>query len=152
LIVNGGALGREAQEDLKKSGAIQSHYQGPTSITTLITQKAPELGISTNWFIVSLPQYVELEEDYMGKVRLMEVLNLLYHIPVGEKDFEKALEQRNLINQRMERAPEMKNLLSQLETMYEVRIKSKEGERMPKLSSEVEEILWKIMGKDFGKA
>jgi hypothetical protein len=152
LIVNGGALGREAQEDLKKSGAIQSHYQGPTSITTLITQKAPELGISTNWFIVSLPQYVELEEDYMGKVRLMEVLNLLYRIPVSEKDFEKALEQRNLINQRMERAPEMKNLLSQLETMYEVRIKSKEGERMPKLSSEVEEILWKIMGKDFGKA
>jgi hypothetical protein len=36
--------------------------------------------------------------------------------------------------------------------MYEVRIKSKEGERMPKLSSDMEEILWKIMGKDLGKA
>jgi hypothetical protein len=36
--------------------------------------------------------------------------------------------------------------------MYEVRIKTKEGERMPKLSSEIEEMLWKIMGKDFGKA
>ena len=152
LIVNGGALGRGAGEDLKKSGALQTRYQGPTSITTLITQKAPELGIETNWFIVSLPQYVELEEDYLGKVRLMEVLNLLYHIPVDEKDFERALDQRNLINQRVERAPELKNLLPQLETMYEVRIKSKEGESLPKLSSEVEEILWKIMGKDFGKA
>jgi hypothetical protein len=152
LIVNGGALGRGAQEDLKKSGALQSRYQGPTSITTLITQKAPELGIETNWFIVSLPQYVELEEDYLGKVRLMEVLSLLFRIPINEKDFERALEQRNLINQRVERAPELKNLIPQLETMYEVRIKSKEGERLPKLSSEVEEILWKIMGKDFGKA
>jgi hypothetical protein len=36
--------------------------------------------------------------------------------------------------------------------MYDVRIKSKEEEGMPKLSSEIEEILWKIMGKDSGKA
>jgi hypothetical protein len=36
--------------------------------------------------------------------------------------------------------------------LYEVRIKGKEGERMPKLSPEIEEILWRIMGKDFGKA
>jgi hypothetical protein len=152
LIVNGGALGRGAQQDLKKSGALQTRYQGPTSITTLITQRAPEFGIETNWFIVSLPQYVVLEEDYLGKVRLMEILNLLYHIPIDKKDFEKALEQRGLISQKVERTPELKNLLPQLETMYEVRIKSKEGEKMPKLSSEVEETLWKIIGKDFGKA
>jgi hypothetical protein len=110
------------------------------------------LGIETNWFIVSLPQYVELEGDYLGKVRLMEILNLLYHIPIDKKDFERALEQRSLISQRVERTPELKNLLPQLETMYEVRIKSKEGEKMPKLPSEVEEILWKVMGKNFGKA
>jgi len=36
--------------------------------------------------------------------------------------------------------------------MYDVRIKTKEGEGMPKLSSEIEEILWKITGKDLGKA
>jgi hypothetical protein len=152
LIVNGAAMGREAEQDLKKSGALPSHYQGPTTITTLITQKAPELGIETNLFIVSLPQYVVLEEDYLGKVRLMEVLNLLYHIPIDKKDFERGLEQRSLISQRVERTPELKNLLPQLETIYEVRIKSKEGEKMPKLSPETEEILWKITGKDFGKA
>lgn len=152
LIINGGAIGRETQLDLKKSEAQPSHYQGPTSITTLITQKAPEFGIETIWFIVSLPQYVILEEDYLGKVRLMEILNLLYNIPINKKDFERALEQRSLISQKVERTPELKNLLPQLETMYEVRIKTKEGERMPKLSSEIEEILWKITGKDLGKA
>lgn len=152
LIINGGAIGKETQLDLKKSGVQPSYYQGPTSITTLITQRAPEFGTETIWFIVSLPQYVVLEEDYLGKARLMEILNLLYNIPINKKDFERALEQRSLISQKVERTPELKNLLPQLETMYEVRIKTKEGERMPKLSSEIEEILWKITGKDLGKA
>jgi hypothetical protein len=152
LMVNGGAIGRETELDLKRSDAQPSHYQGPTTITILITQRAPEFGIETIWFIVSLPQYVVLDEDYLGKVRLMEILNLLYHIPIDKKDFERAAEQRSLINQKVERTPELKNLLPQLETLYEVRIKGKEGERMAKLSPEIEEILWKIMGKDFGKA
>ena len=152
FIVNGGAIGKDTELDLKRSEAQPSHYQGPTSITTLIMQRAPEFGMETIWFIVSLPQYVALEEDYLGKVRLMEILNLLYHIPIDKKDFERAAEQRNLINQRVERTPELRNILPQLETLYEIRIKGKEGERMPKLSPEIEEMLWKIMGKDFGKA
>lgn len=152
FIVNGGAIGKEAELDLKKSGALKSHYQGPTTITFLITQKAPELDMEAVWFIVSLPQYVVLDEDYLGKVRLMEILNLLYRIPVDKRDFEKALEQRSMISQKVERSAELKNLLPQLETLYDLRIKSKEGERVPKLSSEIEEILWSITGKDSGKA
>ena len=152
LIINGGAIGRETQLDLKKSEAQPSYYQGPTSITTLITQRAPEIGTETIWFIVSLPQYVILEEDYIGKMRLMETLNLLYNIPIDKKDFEKATEQRNIINQKVEKTPELKNILLQLETLYEVRMKREEGEKKLKLYPEMEETLWKIMGKDFGKA
>jgi hypothetical protein len=148
LILIGGATGREAVQDLKKSGALQSSYQGPTSFVTMILQKAPEIGIETIWLIVALPQYVVVEEDYLGKVRLMEVLNLLYDIPVDKKDFERALEQRTSISQRMEGTPELKNLLPQLESAYELRTESKEVEGVPKLSSEMEELLWKIMGKD----
>jgi len=154
LIVNGGAIGRETELDLKKSEALPSKYQGPTTITTLIMQRAPEFGIETIWFIVSLPQYVVLEDDYLGKVRLMEILNVLYSMPIEKQDFERALEQRSLINQKVERTPELKKLLPQLETLYDLRITRKEGERMPKLSPEIEEILWQIMGKDddIGKA
>ena len=152
LIVNGGAIGRETELELKKSGAQRSYYQGPTSITTLITQKAPQFGIETIWFIVSLPQYVLVEEVFLGKVRLMEVLNRLYRIPLDKKDFEKAGEQLRLINQKVEKTPELKELLPQLETLYEVRIKRKVGGKEPKLSPEMEEILWKIIGKDFGEA
>jgi len=152
LIVHGGATGREAEVDLKKTEAQPSDYQGPTSITTLIAQRAPDFGTETIWFIVSLPQYLPLEEDYIGKIRLMEILNLLYNIPIDKKDHERAIKQLGIINQKVERAPELKHLLPQLEALYEVRIKRKEGERMPKLSPETEAILWKMGGKDLGKA
>ena len=152
LIVHGGAMGREAEIELKKSGAQPSDYQGPTTITILITQKALQFGTEAIWFIVSLPQYVILEEDFLGKMRLMEILNLLYNIPIDRKDVERASEQLHLINQKVERTPELKSLLPQLETLYEVRMKRKEGEKIPKLSPEVEEMLWKIIGKNIGEA
>jgi len=152
LMINGGALGQEAERDFKKTEAHRSFYQGPTSIMTVITQKAPEMGIETIWFIVSLPQYVVLEEDYQGKVRLMEILNLLYHIPIDEKVFERAMKQRTLIDRKAEKTPELKALLPQLETLYELRMKERGREKTAKVSSEVEEMLWKIGEKDVGKA
>ena len=152
LIVNGGAIGIETVRDLKKSEAQPSHYQGPASITILITQRAPEVGTEAIWFIVSLPPYVVLEEDYIGKVSLMEILNLLYNIPIDKKDYEKAAEQRGIINQKVEKTPELKKILPQLETLYNARITREEGEKGPKLSAETEEILWKLTGKDLGKA
>lgn len=152
LIIHGGGTGREAEQDLKKAGTSSSHYQGPTSITTLITHRAPEFGIETIRFMVSLPQYVVLEEDYIGKVRLMEILNLLYNIPMNENDLERAREQQSLISQRVERSPELKQILPQLEAMYDVRVKSEREGGMPKLSPDIEEILSKINDKDLGKA
>jgi len=152
LIVNGGAIGPEAELDLKRAGARASHYQGPTSMTTLITQKAPEFGAEAIWLIVSLPQYVNLDDDYIGKLRLMEILNLLYRFPIDKEDIEKAAQQRDLIKQRVEKAPELKEMISQLETLYDVRIKQEEGGKRPELSPEVEDILWKAIGKEPGKA
>ncbi len=152
LLVSGRAAGKDAEQDLKKAGVQGSNYQGPTTITYLIQQRAQELGIETMTFIVSLPQYVNVEEDYLGKVRLMEILNLVYDIPIDKKDFEKASRQRNLVNQRVEASPELKKILPQLEGIYGARVSKKEGEGMPGLSPEMEEIFWETDEKDFGKA
>ncbi len=152
LIVSGRATGKVAEQDLKKAGVQTSHYQGPTTITSLITLRAQDLGMETITFIVSLPQYVNMEEDDLGKVRLLEVLNLLYDIPIDKKDFEKAARQRSLINQRVEATPELKRILPQLENIYELRMANKEGKGVPGISPEMEEIFWKTDGKDFGKA
>ncbi len=82
----------------------------------------------------------------------MEILNLLYDLPVDKKDFEKAARQRSLISQKVETTPELKKILPHLEAIYGLRVAKKEGEGMPGLSPEMEEIFWKTDEKDFGKA
>lgn len=152
LLVSGRATGAMAEQDLKRAGVEISNYQGPTTITYLITHRAPQLGIETMTLIVSLPQYVSLDEDYLGKVRLMEILNFLYDMPIDKKDFEKAARQRSLLNQKVETTPELKKVLPQLEAIYGLRVARKEGEVMPGLSPEMEEIFWESDGQDIGKA
>jgi len=152
LLVSGYGMGEKARQDVRKAGAFSINYHGPSTIANLITKKAAESGIETVVFIVSLPQYVVLDEDYMGKVRLLEILNILYNIPIDKEEFDKALEQRNLISERLEDSPEVKVLLPRLESAYDMRIRTMEGGGTSGLTSEMEEMFWKIMGKDIGKA
>jgi len=77
---------------------------------------------------------------------------LLYGIPIDNQDFEKALEQRNSITERVERSSEVKMILPQLENVYDMRIRTMKTEEGPQLTPEMEEMLWKTMGKDIGKA
>ncbi|MCX8021792.1 MAG: PAC2 family protein [Syntrophorhabdaceae bacterium] len=152
LIVNGYGLGEEAILDAKRACAMPITYHGPSTIIHLITKGAEEMGIEANVFIVSLPQYIVLEEDYMGKMRLMEILNLLYNIPLDTEGYEKALEQREMINKKLEASPEVRMLLPQLEAAYDMRVKMMDMEGMNHLTTDIEEHFWKSMGKDIGKA
>lgn len=150
LLVSGYGMGEEGREDARKAGVLPITYQGPSTMANLITKEAAEAGIQTAAFIVSLPQYVVLEEDYLGKLRIMELLNMLYGIPLDKEDFEKASKQRNIVDQRVENSVEAKMLLPQLERVYDTRVKSRETDGMT--SPEIDEILWTTMGKDIGKA
>ena len=59
----------------------------------------------------------------------MEALNMLYDIPLDSEDFEKAREQRKLIDEKVDDSPAVKSLMSQLEKAYDLRIKgSRQGE------------------------
>jgi predicted ATP-grasp superfamily ATP-dependent carboligase len=152
LLVSGYGMGEGAVRDVKKAGALPITYHGPSTIANLITKKAAESGIDAVVFIVSLPQYVVLDEDYVGKMRLMEILNMLYNVPIDKEDFERALEQRKLVSERVENSSEIRILLPQLESSYDMRIKVMETEGASHLTPEMEEVFWKIMGEDIGKA
>lgn len=152
LLVSGYGMGKDSPVELKKIGALPITYYGPSSITNLITKKAARAGIETIVLIVSIPQYVVLGEDHMGKVRLMEILNTLYDIPVDTDEFEKARVQKNFITSKVSSSPEVKTILPQLESAYDMRMKTMETEGTPYLSPEMEAIFWKTMGKDIGKA
>lgn len=143
LLVTGGGSGQGVQQELGKRGIESSDYQGPTSITSLVSQRANEMGIETMSLIVHLPQYTQADEDYMGTVRLMQVLGSLYNLPVDAAHLEKAEKQLEQINLALEKNSQLKATLEQLETYYDERTrdKKKKVEGTPKLSPEVENFL-----------
>jgi predicted ATP-grasp superfamily ATP-dependent carboligase len=152
LLVSGYGMGAGGREDAKKAGALPITRHGPSSIMNLITKKAASAGIDAVSLIVSLPQYVVVEEDYQGEVRLLEALNMLYDIPIDNADFERAMEQRRLIDEKVDEMQVVKGLLPQLESSYDLRVQAAGTEGTSPIASGMEDIFWRMMGKDIGKA
>ena len=141
LTVTGGGVGEKAQLDIERMVIESSDYQGPTTFTYLISQGAPDRGIDTMSFIVHLPQYTQLDDDYMGATRLMEMLGSLYDIPKDESYIEKAAQQLEQIGVALEKNPQLKTIVEQLETRYETRFDKKKEKETSRLSPEVEKFL-----------
>ena len=141
LIVTGGAVGKMGEQELEKMGIESSNYQGPTSITTLVAQNARDAGMETMSLIVHLPQYTQLDEDYIGTMRLTQLLGQLYDLPMDETYIKKAEQQLEQISVALDKNPQLKATIEHLETHYEARTKKKKEEGMPQLSPEVEKFL-----------
>ncbi len=141
LLVTGGAVGKKVEQELEKLGIESSDYEGPTTITYMVSQRAPDIGIETMSLIVHLPQYTQMDEYYMGTVRLMEVLAPLYNLPMDEAYIKKAEQQLEQINLALDKNPHLKTIVEQLESHYEARAKIRKEERTPRLSPEVERFL-----------
>ena len=122
-------------------GIESSNYQGPTTIVSLLPQRAPDLGIETMSLIVHLPQYTQMDDDYMGAARLMTVLSSLYDIPRDESYIKKAEEQLEQISLALDKNPQMKSIVEQMETRYEARANKRKEEETPRLSPEIERFL-----------
>ncbi len=151
LLVTGRAAGDAARADLRDAGIEVSNYEGPTTITHLISQQGPRLGIETMTLVVHLPQYTEVEEDYGGQVRLMEVLEHFYQIPLDGASLRRAEEQREQLDAAVSGNPQLKYVLEQLESHYDTNLAQRRREESPKLAPEVEKFL-KEMEKRFGQA
>ena len=141
LLVTGRAGGEKTQQQFKNMGIESGSYQGPTTITSLIAQSAPNMGIETISLIVHLPQYAQLDDDYMGTVALMKVLGSLYDLPENETYVKKAEQQLEQINVALNKNPELKSIVQHLEAHYEARTEREKEEENPQLSPEVEKFL-----------
>jgi PAC2 family len=143
LLVTGSGSNLKLQNEMETARVQSSEYVGPTTITLLITQNASEMGIETSTLIVHLPQYLTVENDYRGQVRLMEVLGSLYGFPMAQEDLDKATEQAasvaQVAEQMMQQEPRYRPILKHLEALYDSRVnKTKEESR---LSPELEQLL-----------
>ena len=141
-LVSGGASTEELKQKFQQAGVSASTYQGPITICTLISQKAAEWGAENITLIVSLPQYTQLDEDFMGVVRLQEIISDLYDIPVSEESINRAQRQREQISAAVDGNPQVQEIVEQLEETYDARISEREAEHEPPaLSPDVEDFL-----------
>lgn len=141
LSITGGAAEEKTRSELQKYGVNSSNYQGPTTILSLVPQRLQEAGVDTMSLIVHLPQYTQLDDNYIGASRLMEVLSSMYNVPVDNTYFEKTRQQMAQINEALEKNPQLKSVVNQLESHYEAKSRKKEEEQSPRLSPEVEKFL-----------
>lgn len=140
LVVTGGGTGK-AEDELSRAGIEPSDYQGPTTITHLISQKGIELGMETMTLIVHLPQYTELEEDASGMLRILEVLDGIYGAQVSSADTELAQLQQRQIDATVMQDKRLKRIVAQLESHYDTRAELLKQEKAPSLSPEIEKFL-----------
>jgi hypothetical protein len=126
---------------LESLGVSSSRYEGPTTICSLISQRIGELGGETITLIVSLPQYTQLDDDFIGTLRLESILSSLYNLPLPEDGIQKAQQQRDQINDAVESNPQVKEIVEHLERSFDGRAENFDEEEPPPLSPEVEDFL-----------
>jgi predicted ATP-grasp superfamily ATP-dependent carboligase len=141
LLVTGGVVGEKASEALKNIGITSSAYEGPTTICYLIGQEAVKLGIETVNIMVRLPQYTQLEKDFNGQVRMLEVIKSLYNIPIDETVIQQAERQIKEIDIAVNRSRKTKEAVTQLEVYYDAQSATKQRQEPSGLSPDIENFL-----------
>jgi len=147
LLVSGGAIGAAAEKDVLRLKILPTDYTGPSSITFQIVQKVPARGIDAMWCVVHLPQYVQVDEDYVGKMRLMELLRELYGSSVDETDADRAREQVETINEAMRGSTDLAAVVTQFERHYQSKLDSRK-QSDTSLPREVEDFLSELGGDE----
>jgi hypothetical protein len=127
----------------------QSRYEGPTTIMNLLTEAAPTLGIASASFMVHLPHYAQLDEDFAGAARMLQVLAAYYDVPARLAPTTRGQLQYAEVDVAAGQRPDVKMLVAQLEAHYDATYgsagpdaepASESGEK-PTLSPEIERFL-----------
>ena len=147
LLVTGSLGSVQQLRPVSNFKVRRSSYQGPTTIMNLLSEGIDEFEIEAISFMVHLPQYVQLEEDYSGASRMLEALSSVYDvIPAELAPVRRGQRQYRELNATVERNSELKDLIQQMEAYYDAQLDSEESsaeEAAPPatLSPEIEKFL-----------
>ena len=140
LLVSGVGNGPDAEAENRLVRVQTSNYEGPTTITYLISQEAVKLGMETRIFVVHLPQYFQVDEDLTGVARLMEILCTLYQLPERLIEGQRGQEQYEKLQKMVDDTSGVASLLQRLEDRYD-REQRPGDSPPPPLSPGIEEFL-----------
>lgn len=127
----------------------QSQYEGPTTIMNRLNDAAAAMGIGIMSFMAHLPHYAQLDEDFAGTARMLEVLSAFYDFPTTLAPIHRGRLQYAELDAAMDRQPAVKSLVARLESHYDTTYqipdegtsKDDPAEEPPKLSPEIEQFL-----------
>ena len=119
LLVSGGSVDASNEDEYRMVEVRPSDYEGPTTITHLIFEHAESLKIDTRIFVVHLPQYFQVEEDFTGAARLTGILCRIYGLPSRLEDRERGVQQYESLQSVVSDTSEVSRLLSRLEERYD---------------------------------
>lgn len=106
----------------ERYGVRRSRYEGPTSIMTTLTRDAAARGIEYVSLLARLPQYAPVEEDYAGRLKMLEAVSDLYNLPLDLSDLrERAEEQLVQMTSAVQQNPQLRRAVEQLEARYDAR-------------------------------
>jgi hypothetical protein len=143
-MVSGSGSPAALRRRLEELGVRGGRYEGPTSICSAITQRLAGPGRETMTMMVSLPQYAQLDDDYIGTLRLQNILASLYGFSLPDETIHQAELQREQINEAVASDPQVKEIVDQLENTYDLRGGKDDGPdeaETPALSPQVEDFL-----------
>lgn len=142
LSITGSARGFTPPEDFGGVRLGRSTYQGPTSITSQLTDRArKELDIETLSLIVHLPLYLKLEDDYTGAYRAIQALSALYGFSSDVPEKRLADQQYNQVTPAMANNPQLQELVKKFEDDYDRDAGQEVSEESVELSPEIEKFL-----------
>jgi hypothetical protein len=122
-------------------------YRGPTTILNLLNEQLEQQGIESMTLMARIPQYLQLEDDYSGVGRMLEVLAGHYHLPFEFPEVEKGRRQYAQVEGELERNRSARDLVQRLETEYDANNGGTPKEEETPLSPEVERFLRDLSGR-----
>ena len=118
LVVSGLGTGENVERDYGIANARPSNYEGPTTITYTIAETVTKMGLETRAFVVHLPQYLNLDDDYQGAARMMSLLCRLYDLPERIAQTERGQKQYDELSPQDGQIPSG-DVLGRIEEMYD---------------------------------
>jgi hypothetical protein len=103
------------------TGNRRRPYQGPTSIMNIVGDRLVAQGVETMMLMARLPHYVELEADFAGRTKMLQVLSTLYNFPTEYAQSRRDTQQYERISADMQKNPQVKSLVERLEADYDAR-------------------------------
>ena len=121
LLVMGTRNGQPLEGVEGVTGNRRRPYQGPTSIMNMVGDRLSNQGVEAMMLMARLPHYVELEADFAGRTKMLQVLSALYSFPPEYAQSRRDTQQYERMNAELQRNPQIKSLVERLETDYDAR-------------------------------